>query len=141
MTKKAYLNAQRLRDGKLLLYNRKGNTKGIWHMRVLKPNGGYHFQSTKTSAIGEAARIAEDTLDQMRDNVRNNVPEIDLNYHELYTKWFAAIGKHKNAGRKSDIQKHHRLYFRPYFGEMNGCLMASFQFSHQSQRCQIALRQ
>ncbi|MBT3334072.1 MAG: hypothetical protein HN394_21420, partial [Rhodospirillaceae bacterium] len=82
---KNYKNSHQLRDGAILLFNRVGAQKLVWHARIKKPGSyptasqRYLSRSMKTVNYAEAAMAAEDILDDFRYKYKNDIPLETLN--------------------------------------------------------------
>ena len=112
-----YIDRTELRDGRIILYkNSQLKKQKNWQMRLLKPDGGYLTRTTKTPSLGEAASIAEDCFDEMRDNVKKGLPSSTINFRELWIRWIRLQGDHLKDKRRKSVFSQMELYFLPYFG-------------------------
>ena len=122
---KNYKNSHQLRDGAILLFNRVGAQKPVWHARIKKPGSyptasqRYLSRSMKTVNYAEAAMAAEDILDDLRYKYKNDIPLETLKLAKLYEMWKATVGIRKNKGRMETIRKAYDLYLLPYFEKTN----------------------
>lgn len=129
-------NKVELKDGKIILFNRDGAKKPIWHMRIhirgMRDLDGREFshvqETTGELDLDEAKRIALERYDDLRSRVRSNQPAKSITFADFYERWWAVREQQlkdawKNAGRTGKCSRvnhykiHSRRYWLPYFGK------------------------
>jgi integrase len=146
----SYLNRREFKDGQVILFNRPGSKRPIWHMRIhvrgmrdIVGNKFSHVQlSTGQTDIEEATRVALNKFDDLRMRVSVNAPAVDVTFEDLYALWWAGKRQqlesmHVIKGRSGVTkrigwyEKFSKRYWLPYFGtkkigELNQAFVAGY---------------
>lgn len=131
-----YNNRVELKDGEIVLFNRDGAKKPIWHMRIhlrgMRDLGGKKFshiqETTGELDLDEAKRVALERYDELRLRVRNQQPAKSVSFSDVYALWWAkreaelhaawkAKGRTGVSERIAWYQKQSARYWIPYFGQ------------------------
>jgi hypothetical protein len=134
---KSYINKVELKQGQVILFNRQGAKRPIYHMRIhvrgMRDVHGnrltYIQESTGEVDLDEAKRVALDRYDELRLRVRDDAPAKDLSFADMYELWWVHKKKalevlHREKGRKgkstrvSWYEKLGARYWLKYFGDM-----------------------
>ncbi len=129
-------NRVELKGGEIILFNRDGAKKPIWHMRIhirgmhdLDGRKFSHIQETTGELdLDEAKRIALDRYDQLKLRTRNKQPAKSIAFAAYYERWWGKrVGEleaaWKNKGRTGKCaritwyEKQSKRYWLPYFGK------------------------
>lgn len=114
-----YQNPHKLRDGRILLFQRSDTKGGVWHMRLrVRGAKSYTVSSTGTTSLAEAVQFAEDTYDNLRTRVKEGLPMKTPTFNQYWQYWFE---RENDTGtwKKHRVRWHQGVfnrYFSPYFG-------------------------
>ncbi len=111
-----YEDKHTIRDGRVLLFRRKGNTRKIWQCRVkLMGLKGYVTKSTGTHIYEEAVEFSGDLFDDLRQKVKDRRPLKKHLFMDVYKIWIATL--HVTQSRFDYHEKTAGRYFRQFFGK------------------------
>jgi integrase len=111
------LNQVSLRDGEIVLYQRKDHKDPKWQCRVRVPNSiGHVVRSTKKNDLNEAKVFAQNLWDDLRIKVNNGGTIKAKNFDELYPKFLSFLEVNVNQNKRyQDISKTIERYALDYF--------------------------
>lgn len=113
------IRREEFQNGDIVLELHKGKKRDIWHMRIrVIGKNKYIRKSTLQTELGAAARIAQDEYDNVRERLRKDLPIDELNYGQLYKKWFTEKGLYLSRHRQRSVNLGHDTYILPYFGKL-----------------------
>lgn len=143
-------NRVELKGGDIVLFNRDGAKRPIWHMRIhvrgMHDIDGKKFshiqETTGELELDEAKRIALERYDELRIRVRSKQPAKSIAFAAYYERWWAkregelhaawnAKGRNGVSARIAWYQKQSTRYWLPYFGhykfeDMTQALVAGY---------------
>ncbi len=125
-----------LKQGEIILFNRDGAKRPIWHMRLhvrgMRDIDGKKFnhvqETTGELDLDEAKRVALERYDDLRLRVRSKQPAKSVLFASYYERWWVkreaelhaawkAKGRTGVSKRVDWYKKHSKRYWLPYFGK------------------------
>lgn len=129
-------NRVELKGGDIILFNRDGAKRPIWHMRIhvrgMHDIDGKKFshiqETTGELELDEAKRVALDRYEDLRIRARNKEPAKSVTFADVYALWWAkrehelhdtwkAKGRTGVSQRVAWYVKQSGRYWLPYFGK------------------------
>lgn len=129
-------NRVELKGGEIILFNRDGAKKPIWHMRIhirgMRDIDGKTFshvqETTGELDLDEAKRIALDRYEDLKLRTKHKQPAKSITFAAYYERWWAVREQElretwKNKGRTGQNARirwymmQSKRYWLPYFGQ------------------------